>query len=346
MRYLFYTLMIITSLFSEQRILKISNFIDYIDVDLLKDFSHKNNIKIIYDIHEINEDIFVKVKEKNDYDLIIVSSNYVSKLKKLNKLEKIEYKNLKNYSNINQDFLQTNFKNSIDYTIPYLWGTVGLIYNKNLVKEPVTKWSDLWKNEFKNSILLSNEPADVIGMTLKSLGYSSNSVNIEELEEANNKLTKLIPNIKDISSGNAITYFITNNFSVGMAFSGDAKLIIDNSKDFEFIYPKEGALKWADGMVILKDSKNKDLAYEFIDFIIDEKNMAKIGNITGYAISNKISEKYIDEKDLLNNITYPKEENLFNSEILFDNENTYMNIVESFENLKKEYIKNKDINEK
>lgn len=346
MKFLFYIFMMFTSLFAEQRVLKISNFIDYIDVEVLKDFAYQNDIKIIYDIHEVNEDIFAKVKDKNDYDLIIVSSNYVTKLEKLNKLEKINPNNLKNYSNINQDFLQTNFTNSKDYIIPYLWGTVGLLYNKKLIKEPITKWDDLWKAEFKNSILLSNEPSDVMAIILKSLGYSVNSTNKEEINKAYEKLIKLIPNIKDISSANAITYFITNNFTAGMAFSGDAKLIIDNSKDFEFIYPKEGALKWADGMVILKDSPNKDLAYKFIDFIIDEKNYAKIGNKTGYAISNEISRKYINNDDLSNIITYPNKEKLLNSEILFDNENTYKDIVENFENFKKEYIKNKDTNEK
>lgn len=336
----------ITSLFAQQRILKISNFIDYIDVELLKDFAYENNIKIVYDIHEVNEEIYTKINKKNDYDLLIVSSNYITKLKKLNKLEKLNPNNLKNYSNINQNFLQSTFINSFEYTIPYLWGTVGLIYNKKLVKEPIEKWDDLWRDEFKNSILLSNEPADVIGITLKSLGYSANSTNEQEINKANEKLKELIPNIKDISSANAITYFITNNFAVGMAFSGDAKLILDNSKDFEFIYPKEGALKWADGMVILKDSKNKDLAYKFIDFIIDDKNSAKIGNTTGYAISSETSKRYLDEKDLSNKVTYPNEKSLLNSEILFNNEDTYMNILEKFENLKKEYLESKDLNEK
>lgn len=346
MKYMFCFFIMITCLFAQQRVLKISNFIDYIDVELLKDFAYENDIKIVYDIHEVNEDIYTKIDAKNDYDLLIVSSNYVTKLKKLNKLEKIDPKNLKNYSNINQDFLQNTFINSSEYTIPYLWGTVGLIYNKKLVKKPIEKWSDLWREEFKDSILLSNEPADVIGITLKSLGYSANSTNEQEINKANEKLKELIPNIKDISSANAITYFITNNFTVGMAFSGDAKLIIDNSNDFEFIYPKEGALKWADGMVILKDSENKDLAYKFIDFIIDERNSAKIGNATGYAISSEVSKKYVDEKDLSNNVTYPNEKSLLNFEILFDNEDTYMNILEKFENFKKDYLKSKDINEK
>lgn len=346
MKHIFCIIIMITSLFAQQRILKISNFIDYIDVELLKDFAYENNIKIVYDIHEVNEEIYTKINKKNDYDLLIVSSNYITKLKKLNKLEKLNPNNLKNYSNINQIFLQSTFINSFEYTIPYLWGTVGLIYNKKLVKEPIEKWDDLWRDEFKNSILLSNEPADVIGITLKSLGYSANSTNEQEINKANEKLKELIPNIKDISSANAITYFITNNFAVGMAFSGDAKLILDNSKDFEFIYPKEGALKWADGMVILKDSKNKDLAYKFIDFIIDDKNSAKIGNTTGYAISSETSKRYLDEKDLSNKVTYPNEKSLLNSEILFNNEDTYMNILEKFENLKKEYLESKDLNEK
>ena len=154
MKYLFYTFLIITSLFSEQRVLKISNFIDYINIDLLKEFAYQNDIKIIYDIHEINEEIYSKVKENNDFDLLILSSNYITKLAKIDKLEKIDISKLKNYSNINQEFLQTNFSDTKEFTIPYLWGTVGLIYNKKLIKEPITQWNDLWRDEFKNAILL------------------------------------------------------------------------------------------------------------------------------------------------------------------------------------------------
>lgn len=95
MKYLFYTFLIITSLFSEQRVLKISNFIDYINIDLLKEFAYQNDIKIIYDIHEINEEIYSKVKENNDFDLLILSSNYITKLAKIDKLEKIDISKLK-----------------------------------------------------------------------------------------------------------------------------------------------------------------------------------------------------------------------------------------------------------
>lgn len=95
MKYLFYTFLIITSLFSEQRVLKISNFIDYINIDLLKEFAYQNDIKIIYDIHEVNEEIYSKIKENNDFDLLILSSNYITKLAKIDKLEKIDISKLK-----------------------------------------------------------------------------------------------------------------------------------------------------------------------------------------------------------------------------------------------------------
>ena len=110
MRTLFFLLILSTFLFSEQRTLRISNFVDYIDIEVLKDFAFRNNVKIIYDVHEVNEDIFQKIEKSSDYDLVIVSSNYVTKLKNIDKLEKINFTELKNYSNINQDFLQTNFK--------------------------------------------------------------------------------------------------------------------------------------------------------------------------------------------------------------------------------------------
>lgn len=334
MRYLVCLIMIFSFSLAEQLTLKISNFSEYIDIELLKDFVYKNDIKLVYNIHESNEAIFKKIEEKNDYDLVIVSSNYISKLKNMDKLEEIDTSKLNNYQNIDTNFLKTNFNNSKDYTIPYLWGTIGLIYNKNLVKQPITKWSDLWRDEFKNSILISNEPTDVFGITLKSLGYSANSTNIEEIDKAYNKLIELSPNIKDISSTNIGSYFIENNFSAGMVFSGDAKLIMNYSNNFDFIYPKEGALKWADGMVILKNQRNKDLAYKFIDFIIDEKNMTRLANTTGYDISNTL---------LANDIAINK--NLKNSEILVDRDISNISIEEKFQNFKNEY-KKRFLNEK
>lgn len=123
MKQLFLLFFILSSfLFAEERTLRISNFIDYIDIELLKDFASKNNIKIKYDIHDANESIFEKLEKDNDYDLCILSSNYITKLKKINKIDKIDISKLENYPNINQDFLQNNFINSTEYTIPYLWG--------------------------------------------------------------------------------------------------------------------------------------------------------------------------------------------------------------------------------
>ena len=246
---------------------------------------------------------------------------------------------MKNYKNINQKFLNENFSEIKNYSIPYLWGSIGIIYNKNLVNKPITSWRDLWRNDLSNSILLSNEPIDVMALALKSLGYSANSKNKEELKKAQEELIKLFPNIKDISSSNLLSYFVTNGFKAGMLFNGDAKLITDNSNDFEFIYPKEGALKWADGIVILKKSNNKDLSYKFIDFIIDGKNSAKIAMKTNYAISNTSGSKYLNEKTLKNNIIYPNQEQLFNSEIITYNEEIYNDTLEYFNNFKEEYKK-------
>lgn len=339
----FFVLCILASSFLFAQTLRISNFVDYIDVEVLKDFASKNNVEIVYDTHSDSEEAYNKLINNTDsYDVVILTSHYIQKLKKKNLISKIDSSKLSNYKNVDQKFLELNFKGVEEYAITYFWGSIGLYINQNKLNRNFDSWNDLWSNELKKSLLISKEPLDVFAIVLKSLGYSANSTNEEEIKKAYEKLVLLIPNIKEISSGNVPTYFTQNDFIAGMMFNGDAKIISDELKEYKYIYPKEGTLLWADGIIIPENSKNKELAHKFIDFILDGKVSANIADKIGYALANNEAKKYMPKSYLDDYLLYPSTSQIKNSEILNDNENTHKLILEYWQKFLDEYAKYQD----
>ena len=338
MRFLLLILFVSGFLFANS--LRVSNFVDYIDIEVLKDFASKNGVEIIYDTHGYNEDIYNKLLDNSEsYDVAFLSSNYIQKLKKQNLITEIEKDKLSNYKNIDQKILESNFRDTKNYLVPYFWGSTGLYINQSKTNKNFYSWNDLWSVDLKKSILISKEPLDVFAISLKSLGYSVNTTNEQEIKKAYEKLVLLIPNIKKLSSGNAPTYFTQNDFIAGMMFNGDAKTITEDAKEYKYIYPKEGVLLWADGMVIPTNSKNKELAYKFIDFIIDAKVSAQIADKIGYALANAEAKKYMPKSYLNDYIIYPSTNQMKNSEILNDNESSNKLILEYWQKFLSEFDK-------
>lgn len=339
----FFLLCILASSFLFAQTLRISNFVDYIDLEVLKDFASKNNVEIVYDTHSDSEEVYNKLINNTDsYDVVILTSHYIQKLKKKNLISKIDSSKLSNYKNVDQEFLELNFKGVEEYAITYFWGSIGLYVNQNKLNRNFDSWNDLWSSELKKSLLISKESLDVFAIVLKSLGYSANSTNEEEIKKAYEKLVLLIPNIKEISSGNVPTYFTQNDFIAGMMFNGDAKIISDELKEYKYIYPKEGTLLWADGIIIPENSKNKELAHKFIDFILDGKVSANIADKIGYALANNEAKKYMPNSYLEDYLLYPSTSQIKNSEILNDNENTHKLILEYWQKFLDEYAKYQD----
>lgn len=339
----FFLLCILASSFLFAQTLRISNFVDYIDLEVLKDFASKNNVEIVYDTHSDSEEVYNKLINNTDsYDVVILTSHYIQKLKKKNLISKIDSSKLSNYKNVDQEFLELNFKGVEEYAITYFWGSIGLYVNQNKLNRNFDSWNDLWSSDLKKSLLISKESLDVFAIVLKSLGYSANSTNEEEIKKAYEKLVLLIPNIKEISSGNVPTYFTQNDFIAGMMFNGDAKIISDELKEYKYIYPKEGTLLWADGIIIPENSKNKELAHKFIDFILDGKVSANIADKIGYALANNEAKKYMPNSYLEDYLLYPSTSQIKNSEILNDNENTHKLILEYWQKFLDEYAKYQD----
>lgn len=298
--------------------LKIYNWGDYIDKTVIKDFEKEYNVKVIYDEFSTNEDMYAKLKAGGiNYDIVIPSEYMVEKMKNEDMLSKIDFEKLSNYDYIDDNFKTEKYNKALDYSIPYMWGTVGIVYNKDIVKEKVDSYSILWDKKYKKQILMLDSQRDSIGVTLKYLGYSANSINDKELKLAKEKLIEQKPLIMSYVNEEVKDIMIGGEAGLAVVWSGDATYMMSQNKDLEYVIPKEGSNMWIDSMVIPKNSNNKELALEFINYMLRPNVALKNCAYTGYLTPHKEVKRVYDEYDN-DALEYPTEEELERLEVFLD----------------------------
>ncbi|BAU28603.1 spermidine/putrescine-binding protein [Aneurinibacillus soli] len=269
--------------------LTVYNWGDYIDPELITEFEKETGIKVIYQTFDSNEAMITKIAQGGTtFDIAVPSEYTISKMKEEKLLLPIDHTKIPNLKNINPRFLNLSFDKNNEYSVPYFWGTVGIVYNpKMLGGKKITKWNDLWSPDLRNQILLVDGAREVMGMGLNSLHYSLNDTNEAHLQEAKQKLTTLMPNVKAIV-GDEIKMLLANEeAAVGVVWSGDAHEIMGQNKKLDYVVPEEGSNLWFDNMVIPKTAKNIDGAHKFINFMLDPKHAAQNAKYVGYSTPNE-----------------------------------------------------------
>lgn len=296
--------------FSSGNTITIYNWGDYIDPDLIKRFKDETGIKVIYETFDSNEAMLTKIKQGGTtYDIAIPSEYMIQKMKEENLLLPLDHSKLPNLKNIDERFMDLPFDPNNKYSVPYFWGTVGIVFNTKLVGDkPFTSWNDLWDPSLKNDILLTDGAREVIGMGLNSLGYSLNDTNKEHLHEAKAKLDTLTPNIKAIV-GDEIKMLIANEeAAVGLVWSGDAADMMGENENLDYVVPSEGSNLWFDNMVIPKTAKNIEGAHQFINFMLDAKIAAQNAEWVSYSTPNKEALKHMPKEMVEDERFYPSPE--------------------------------------
>lgn len=290
--------------------LTVYNWGDYIDEDLIKQFEKKTGIKVIYETFDSNEAMMTKIEQGGtNYDVAIPSEYTIDKMKQDNLLIPLDHSKLPNLKNIDQRFMDLPFDPGNKYSVPYFWGTVGIVYNpKMLHGKKITSWNDLWNPDLKNQILLIDGAREVMGMGLNSLGYSLNDTNKKHLLEAKAKLDGLTPNVKAIVGDEIKMLMANEEASIGLVWSGDASEIMSENEDLDYVVPKEGSNLWFDNMVIPKTAKNIDAAHKFINFMLDPKVAAKNTEYVGYSTPNKQALKHLPKEVVEDERFYPSPE--------------------------------------
>lgn len=320
MKLIFIFMSLVLTLFANEKVLYVYNWSEYMPDSVLKNFTKETGIKVKYSTYDSNEAMYAKIKTigSSSYDVIVPSTYYVNKMSKENLLVKLDKSKLPNYKNLDKKLLSRPFDPNNDYSIPYVWGSTGISYNANLVSEKIDSWKNLWSPEYKNSILLNDDMREVFGIALKILGYSSNSTNPKEIEEAYNKLKELLPNVKMFYSESQKQVYLNEEVKLGMNFNGEGFMANEENEAIKYIYPKEGALLWIDSLVIPKGAKNIDNALAFINYLLKPEVSKIISEEIGYASPNAKTLELLDEKTRNNRMIYPNEEDLINSELQLD----------------------------
>lgn len=296
--------------YSSGNTLTIYNWGDYIDPDLISIFTEVTGISVIYETFDSNEAMMTKIQQGGtSYDIAVPSEYMIEKMIEEDLLIPIDHDKLPNLSNIDDRFMDLPFDPENKYSVPYFWGTVGIVYNTAMLPGiEITSWNDLWDPTFKNEILLTDGAREVIGMGLNSLGYSLNDTNREHLLEAKSKLDLLTPNIKAIV-GDEIKMLIANEeAAIGLVWSGDAADMMWENENLDYVVPSEGSNLWFDNMVIPKTARNIEAAHQFINFILDAEIAAINTEWVSYSTPNKEALAFMPEEMTEDERFYPPEE--------------------------------------
>ena len=290
----------------------IYNWGEYIDPEVLDIFEEETGISVVYEEFETNESMYQKVQAGAvAYDLVCPSDYMIQRMIENNLLDEIDFNNIPNLKNIGTQYMEQSraFDPENKYSVPYCWGTVGILYNKTMVYEPIDSWSVLWDEKYTDQILMQNSVRDALGIALKYCGYSLNSKDLDELHEAQQLLLEQKPLVQAYVVDQVRDKMISNEAAIGVIYSGEAIYTQSENPDLEYVVPKEGSNVWIDSWVIPKNAKNKENAESFINFLC-RPDIAKMNfDYITYSTPNTAARELIEDDAIRNStIAFPGNE--------------------------------------
>lgn len=251
-------------------VLTVFNWYDYIDPAVLEIFEEETGITVSYVNFTTNEEMYTKLEAgAGAYDVIFPSEYMIERLIKEDLLEELNLDNIPNLAGVLENLKDPSYDPGNAHSIPYMWGTLGILYNMDMVSEPVTSWYALFDEQYAGSIFMMNSIRDTIGLALKALGYSMNTRSEEELRAAGDLLVKQKQD--QLVSGYILDEtkdkMVANEAALAVVYSGDALYSMEKNDRLAYVVPEEGSNIWVDGMCIPKGSQNKEAAECFINFM-------------------------------------------------------------------------------
>ncbi len=287
-------------------VVNVFNWEDYINEDVIKMFEEETGIKVNYMRFTLNEDMMVQVRTSpGSFDVVFPSDYAIERMIAEDLVQPIDFDKVPNAAQI-LDWLQTpDYDPEHKYSVPYMWGTVGILYNTTKVEEPITSWGQLFDEKYKDQVFMMDSPRDTLGIALKYLGYSVNSKNPAEIQEAANLLIEQKQKgiVKAYQVDETKDKMVAGEAALALVWSGDAQYAINLNPDLAYVVPEEGSNVWVDGMVITKTAANPDNAHAFIDFLSRPEIAAMNVEYIEYSTPNKgaielLGDDYIDNPNL------------------------------------------------
>lgn len=290
------------------------NWGEYLDPEVISIFEKETGINVVYEEFETNEIMYPKVQSGAiAYDVVCPSDYMIQRMIENDLLAELNFDNIPNAKNIGAEYFKQSrqFDAENKYSIPYCWGTVGILYNKTMVDEPIDSWSVLWDEKYKDNILMQDSVRDAFAVALKYKGYSLNSTDLDELEEAKQLLIDQKPLVQAYVIDQVRDKMIGNEAAIGVIYSGEAIYTQLENPDLEYVIPKEGSNVWIDSWVIPKNAKHKENAEAFLNFLC-RPEIAKMNfDYITYSTPNTAARELIEDPNIKNStIAFPPAEEL------------------------------------
>lgn len=285
------------------------NWGEYLDPEVITLFEKETGINVVYEEFETNEIMYPKVQSGAiAYDVVCPSDYMIQRMIENDLLAELNFDNIPNVKNIGQEYFKQSrqFDSENKYSVPYCWGTVGILYNKTMVDEPIDSWSVLWDEKYIDNILMQDSVRDVFAVALKYKGHSLNSTDLDELEEAKELLIEQKPLVQAYVIDQVRDKMIGNEAAIGVIYSGEAIYTQLENPNLEYVIPKEGSNVWIDSWVIPKNAKHKENAEAFINFLC-RPDIAKMNfDYITYSTPNTAARELIEDPAIRNSkIAFP-----------------------------------------
>ncbi len=298
----------------------------YIDVNTA--FTEATGIQVNYMTYDTNESLYTKLKTGgSSYDVIIPSDYMIARLIAEDMLEPIDFENIPNYEYIDSAFKNPDYDPDNIYSVPYTWGTVGIIYNKNYVDEAdIGSWDLLWNEKYSGKILMFDNCRDAFGIAELSLGYSINTQDPDELRDAAELLKAQNPLVQSYVMDQIFDAMEREEAWIAPYYAGDYLLMLRENENLGFYFPEEGFNIFIDACCIPKGCENKEAAEAYINFLCDPEISAANLSYIGYSTPISAAKEYMDPEMVESPIVYPSEETLARSQsfVYLDNDATQL----------------------
>ena len=271
------------------------NWSSYIGKDTLPAFTRETGVKVNYDVYADEEEMFAKLRSGAlGYDLIVATDYLLPRLKAAMLIAPVPIADLKNFGYLDKSFLNTPFDPNQEISVPYLWGTTGIGFNKKLVSQPPTSWRALWDEKYQGRICMLDSARECIGVALLLKGLKENTTAGQDFEQAKDLLLKQKPLVKQYTSTTYVDSLVAGEAALTMAYSGDILQAIKENPHLDYIIPKEGSFLWMDCLCLMRGAPHRQEALRLIDYLLRPEVAADISNTVRYASPNAAAKSKLE----------------------------------------------------
>lgn len=278
-----------------RRVVNFYNWSNYIGKDTLSDFRKKTGVEVRYDLFADEEEMFAKIRAgARGYDLIVIGDYLIPRFKSLNLIDAVPSGALKNMVHLAPRFRRPSYDPD-ETTVPYLWGTTGIAYNRRKLSKPPTSWWDLWDPQYQDRISMLDNVRDCVAVAMQLLEIPQTTRDPEDFRKVRELLLRQKPLVKQYSSSSYLNSLVAGEIDLAMTWSGDLFQAARDNPDLDYVLPKEGTYMWVDCLAMLRGSRHREDTLRLIDYLLEPEVAGSISNSVRYATPNENALPFVEK---------------------------------------------------